>query len=54
MLTEYYQKTKKSFQKKLLKGNKLFLKKKKTKDANMLLSNIDIFLKKKKKEASIC
>ena len=43
-------KTKKGFQKRLVKGTKIFLKKKKTKSANMLLSNIEIFLKRKKKK----
>ena len=38
---KYYRKTKKSF----------FLKKSKTKNANMLLSDIEIFLKKKKKRS---
>ena len=42
-------KTKKGFQKSLVKGNKIFLKKKKTKDNNMLVSDIDIFLNNKKK-----
>ena len=51
MLTEYYQKNKEVFQKTLVKGNKVFLKKKKNmkKRANMLVSDIEIFLKKKKK-----
>ena len=39
MLTGYYQKkTKKSFQKRIVKGTKIFLKKKKAKSANMLVS----------------
>ena len=41
-------KTKKSFQKKLVRGSKIFLMKKKTKSANMLVSDIEICLKKKK------
>ena len=49
MLTGHYLKTKKGFQKRLVKGTKIFLKKKKSKGANMLLSDIEIFLKKKKK-----
>ena len=49
MLTGYCQKTKKSFQKRPVKCNKISLKKKKTKGANMLVSKIKIFLKKKKK-----
>ena len=51
MLTEYYQKNKEVFQKTLVKGNKVFLKKKNKmkKRANMLVSDIEIFLKKKKK-----
>ena len=52
MLTDYYQKNKESFQKRLLKGTKIFVKKKKTKSANMLASNIEIFLKKKQKRTS--
>ena len=53
MLTGYYKKkTKKGFQKRLVKGTKIFLKKKKTKNTNMVMSDIEIFLKKKRKEAS--
>ena len=37
-------KTKKNFQKMLMKGTKIFLKKKKTKSANILVSDIEIFL----------
>ena len=44
-------KTKKSFQKRLVKDIKIFLKKKKIKSANMLVSDIEIFLKKKKKRS---
>ena len=48
MLTGHYQnKTKKSFQKRLVKGTKIFLKKKKRKSTNMLVSDIEISLKKK-------
>ena len=50
MLTGYYKKkTKKDFQKRLVKRTKIFLKSKTTKRTNMLLSDIEIFLKKKKK-----
>ena len=41
--------SRKGFQTRLMKGTKIFLKKKKTKSTNMLMSNIEIFLKKKKK-----
>ena len=52
MLTGHYKKKiKKSFQKRLVKGTKIFLKKKKTNGTNMLVSNIEIFLKKKKKRS---
>ena len=47
MTNSYYKKTKKSFQKKLLKDIKTFLKKEKTESVNMLLSD------KKKKTRSI-
>lgn len=47
MTNSYYKKTKKSFQKKLLKDIKTFLKKEKTESVNMLLSD------KKKKTKSI-
>ena len=54
MLAGYYykkkQQQKKSFQKRHVKGTKIFLKKK-TKSANMLVSDIEIFLKKKKKRS---
>ena len=49
MTYNYDKKTKKSFEKKPVKGTKIFLKNKKTKSDNMLLSEIEIFLKKKKK-----
>ena len=48
MTNNYYQKTKKSFQIRLVKGTKIFQRKKKTKGTNMLVSNIEVFLKKKK------
>ena len=44
MLTEYYEKTKKGFQKRLAEGTRIFLKKKNTKSTNMLVSNIETFL----------
>ena len=47
----YQRKRKKSFRKKHVKGTKIFLEKKKTKRANILLSDIEIFLKKKKKRS---
>ena len=47
MTNSYYKKTKKSFQKKLLKDIKIFLKKKKTESVNMLVND------KKKKKRSI-
>ena len=43
-------KIKKSLKKKQAKGTKIFLKKKKTKSSNMLVSDIEIFLKKKEKK----
>ena len=49
MTTNYYKKTKNSFQKILGKGNQNITKEKKTKSINMLVSNMEIFLKKKKK-----
>ena len=45
MLTGYQQKNKEGLSKRLVKGTKIFLKKKKTKSHNMLVSNIEIFLK---------
>ena len=53
MLTEYYQKSKEKFLRRLVKGTKIFQKTEKTKNAKMLVSDIEIFLKKKRKEASI-
>ena len=41
ILTAYFKKTKKIFEKKLVKGTKIFLKKKKTKSSNILLSHIE-------------
>ena len=49
MTTNYYKKTKNSFQIILGKGNQNISKEKKTKSINMLVSDIEIFLKKKKK-----
>ena len=46
-------KTKKSFNKKLVKGTKIFLKKKKTKSANLLVSDREIFQKKNKNNRSV-
>ena len=64
MLTRYYQKTKKKtttkknktkkgFEKRLMKGIKIFLRKKKSKSENMVVNNIEIFLKQKKKIINI-
>ena len=49
MLTEYYQKATKGFQKKLMKRIKTLLKKKNR--TNMPVSGIETFLKKKKKRS---
>ena len=49
MLTGYYQKNEERFQKRLVKGIKIVLKKKNTKSINMLVNNTEIFLKNKKK-----
>ena len=43
MFAEYYQKTKKSFQKRLVKGTKIFQKKKKKRSVNMVVNNIKKF-----------
>ena len=51
MLTAYYQKNKERLSKRLVKGIKIFLKKKNTKGANMVVSSIEIFLKKKTKRS---
>ena len=53
MTTNYYKKTKNSFQKILGKGNQNISKEKKTKSINMLVSDIEIFLKKKKKRVNM-
>ena len=50
MVDKYYQKTKESFRKKHAKGTKIFLKRKKTKNTNMLEKDIKVLLKKKKKK----
>ena len=42
----------KNFQKRIVKGTKIFPKKKRTKSANMLVSDIEIILKKKKKRSA--
>ena len=49
MVNEYYQKTKKTFRKKHARMH-FFLKKKKTKSANMFEKDIKVLLKKKKKK----
>ena len=54
MTNNYYQKNKKILKKKHVKGTKIFLKKKKTKSANILVSDIEIFLKKKEKRQYGC
>ena len=46
---KYYQK-KKGFRKKLVKGIKIFLKKRKTECENMGVNDINIFLKTKNKD----
>ena len=54
MLTvNIYQKTKKGFKKRLVKGIKVFLKKRKTKSVNMLVNDVEIFLNKKKANSGI-
>ena len=50
MVNKYYQKKKKSFAKKHVKGTKIFLKKKKKKGEKRLETDVKIFLKKKKKK----
>ena len=50
MSAEYYQKTKKGFQRRLVKNIKIFLKKIKTKSVSMLVNGVEIFLKKKNKK----
>ena len=49
MSTKCYQKTKKSFQKKLAKGIKIFLKKRRTKAENMVLNDTKRLVEKRKK-----
>ena len=50
MLTGHYQKkTKKSFQKRLVKGIKIFLKKKKKRSVNMVVNDIKFFSRMKNK-----
>ena len=44
----YYKRAKKAFIKRLVKGVKIFLKKKKTKRVRMLVNNIEIVLKRRK------
>ena len=53
MVNKYYEKHKEKLQKKHVKDIKIFLKKKKTKSANMLASNIEISLKKKKRNVNM-
>ena len=48
MLAGYYQKPKKSLQKRHVEGIRIFFKNKKTKSINMLVNDIEIFLKKRK------
>ena len=50
MSAGYYQKTKKSFKKSLMKGNKIFLKKKKTKSERMTANAVKIFLNVENKD----
>ena len=54
MANNYYKKAEKSFKKKHVKGNKFFLKKKRTKSINMLVRDIEIFLNMKKKHQYGC
>ena len=49
ILRGYYKK-KETLPKRLAKGNKMFIKKKKTKGAKILMSDTEIFLRKKKKK----
>ena len=50
MTNNYYKKKQKSFKKKHVKGTKIFLKRKKTKNVNIFMSDIEIkfFLECKK------
>ena len=50
MVNKHYQKTKKSFKKKPVKGTKIFLKKKKKKSVSIIMIKLRIFLKKKNKK----
>ena len=47
-MTNITKKTKQGFKKRLMKGIKIFMMKKKTKSLNMLQKDIEIFLKKEK------
>ena len=51
MPTEYYWTTKKRLQKEARKSIKIFLKKKKTRNEYMVVSNIRVFLKKEKERS---
>ena len=53
MASNYYQKQKKSSEKKNVKDIKIFLKKRNRKNEKMPEIDIKIFLKKKKKKASV-
>ena len=53
MTNIYYQKTKKGFQKRLKKDTEIFLEKKKTKSASMLVSSEEIFLGMEKKDVNM-
>ena len=53
MTNIYYQKTKKGFQKRLKKDTEIFLEKKKTKSASMLVSSVKIFLRMEKKDVNM-
>ena len=53
MTNIYYQKTKKGFQKRLKKDTEIFLEKKKTKSASMLVSSVKIFLRMEKKDVNV-
>ena len=50
-LQDVTKKRKKRLSKKVMKGTKIFLERKKTKNADMLVSDIEIFLKKKEKRS---
>ena len=51
MVNKYYQKTKKSFQKKHVKDIKILLRRKKKTSVSIIVNVIRIFLKKKIKES---